>query len=476
MRYQLWGILCLFFLSCNNNDAPKINPTSEKSSSRPKTSNLEKPNILIILTDDQGYHDVSYYGTKDLSTPHIDALVQDGMRFDNFYANCTVCSPTRAALLSGRYQDRVGVPGVVRTMENNNWGYLDPETVLLPQQLKDVGYNTALIGKWHLGLETPNIPTKRGFDFFKGWLGDMMDDYWKKRRHDINYMRLNDSIIDPPGHATDLFTEWSVDYIEQQVNSESPFFLYLAYNAPHFPVQPPKEWLERVQKRFPNMDNTRASLVAFIEHLDDGIGKVINTLKETGQYDNTLIVFTSDNGGWLWDMANNGPYRGGKTDMYEGGLRVPAGITWKNQIPSGTSSNQINLTMDLFPTILEAAGVSNSTNIEGRSFLATLKGQSIPQEERPIYFTWREGMSMDGKSKYALRYGDWKLVQNSPYAPMELFNLKNDPKETTDLSKIQKETYQELNELLMLHIQEGGKVPWQKPDKQETEKIGGNAN
>ena len=135
------------------------------------------------------------------------------MRFDNFYANCPICSPTRASLMSGRYPDFVGVPGVIRTNEANNWGYLDPNAILLPNKLKEVGYQTALIGKWHLGLESPNTPTERGFDFFHGWLGDMMDDYWKKRRHDINYMRKNQEIIDPPGHATDLFTDWSVDYI-----------------------------------------------------------------------------------------------------------------------------------------------------------------------------------------------------------------------------------------------------------------------
>ena len=241
-----------------------------------------KPNILFILTDDQGYHDVSYYGTLDLKTPNIDAIASSGIRFDNFYANSTVCSPTRAAILTGRYQDRVGVPGVIRTYPEDNWGYLDPKATLLPKELKRVGYETAIIGKWHLGLESPNTPTERGFDFFRGWLGDMMDDYWKHRRHDINYMRLNEKVIDPEGHATDLFTDWSVDYIKNQSKNESPFFLYLAYNAPHFPVQPPQNWLEKVLQREKGIDSTRAKLVAFIEHMDDGIGKVIQALKDNG--------------------------------------------------------------------------------------------------------------------------------------------------------------------------------------------------
>jgi arylsulfatase A-like enzyme len=257
--------------------------TGNPFGSPPEKDLEELPNILVILTDDQGYHDVSYYGTKDLKTPNIDRIAAEGKRFDNFYANCPVCSPTRSALLTGRYQDRVGVPGVIRTYPNDSWGYLDPEATLLPQQLKMAGYHTALIGKWHLGLESPNTPVERGFDYFHGWLGDMMDDYWSHRRHDINYMRLNGKEIDPEGHATDLFTQWSVDYIKSQANDNRPFFLYLAYNAPHFPVQPPQEWLEKVKKREKGIDETRAELVAFIEHMDDGIGKVLNALRESGQ-------------------------------------------------------------------------------------------------------------------------------------------------------------------------------------------------
>lgn len=423
-----------------------------------------KPNILLILTDDQGYHDVSYYGTQDIRTPHIDQLTAAGMRFDNFYANCPVCSPTRAALLTGRYQDYVGVPGVIRTYPEDNWGFLDPGATLLPTKMKEAGYNTAIIGKWHLGLESPNIPNERGFDHFQGWLGDMMDDYWAHRRHDINYMRRNDEVIDPEGHATDLFTTWSVGYIKNQAKDQKPFFLYLAYNAPHFPVQPPKEWLERVKKREPGITEKRASLVAFIEHLDDGIGKVIRALKESGQYDNTLIVFSSDNGGHLPSEANNGPLRDGKQSMYEGGLKVPTSISWNGRIKPGTVSPQVNLSMDLYPTLLEVAGSKANEPIEGRSFLATLLGAQPPAETRPLYFTRREGgTAYGGKCIYALRLGDWKLVQNSPYQAMELFNLKDDPKEQKDLIKVNPDVYKKLNALLMEHIQKSGQVPWQKP-------------
>ena len=425
---------------------------------------IEKPNILLILTDDQGYHDVSYYGTKDIRTPNIDQIAASGMRFDNFYANAPVCSPTRAALLTGRYQDYVGVPGVIRTDPDNNWGFLDPKATLLPQELKMAGYSTALIGKWHLGLDSPNTPVERGFDFFHGWLGDMMDDYWNHRRHDINYMRLNGMIIDPEGHATDLFTDWSVDYIKSQANDKRPFFLYLAYNAPHFPVQPPKGWLDKVKKREKGIDETRANLVAFIEHMDDGIGKVIQALKESGQYENTMIIFSSDNGGHLPSKANNGPLRDGKQSMYEGGLKVPTAISWPGKIKIGSVSDKVQISMDLYPTLLEIAGLTPKNKIEGQSFYSELvKSNRSYDPDRSFYFTRREGgTKYSGQAIYALRKGDWKLLQNSPYEGYELYNLKEDPLEQKNRIDIDIEKYQELNTILMKHIQKGGEVPWQK--------------
>ena len=441
------------------------------SKSVPTKPNAARPNILLILTDDQGYHDVSYYGTKDLRTPRMDQLATAGMRFDNFYANCPVCSPTRAALLTGRYQDRVGVPGVIRTHPDNSWGYLHPDATMLPTELKKAGYNTAIIGKWHLGLEAPNLPNQRGFDEFHGWLGDMMDDYVAKRRHDINYMRHNAQTIDPPGHATDLFTRWSVEYVnrrgQQNRDGQHPFFLYLAYNAPHFPVQPPAQWLHRVQQREPGIDPIRANLVAFIEHLDDGIGQVIDALKASGQYENTLIIFTSDNGGHLPSMSNNGPTRDGKQSMYEGGLRVPACVVWPGVTKAGAVSEQVNLTMDLFPTLLNVAGLKANQPIEGRSFLSTLRGQPAPPEpDRPLYFTRREGgTDWAAQCSYALRLGDWKLVQNKPNQAPEVYNLREDPLEKTDVIQQEPKIYQKLNSLLMQHIQESGRIPWQKPTK-----------
>jgi arylsulfatase A-like enzyme len=337
-----------------------------------------RPNILMILVDDLGYGDLSSYGAKDIRTPNIDKLMASGMRFDNFYANCPVCSPTRASLLTGRYPDLVGVPGVIRTHLTNNWGFLTPHAVLLPKLLKQAGYHTAIVGKWHLGLESPNTPNERGFDHFHGFLGDMMDDYYHHKRHGNNYMRLNDKEIDPKGHATDLFSQWAIDYIDFRSNTSNPFFLYLAYNAPHTPIQPPADWIKRVKNREKNISDKRAKLVALIEHMDDGIGRVITALKNSGQLDYTLIIFTSDNGGQLNVGANNGPLRAGKQDMYEGGIRVPMCAVWPNIIKSGSRSNRVAMTMDLYPTICEAVGADIKHKIDGRSILPALLGRQQP--------------------------------------------------------------------------------------------------
>ncbi|RMG37860.1 MAG: N-acetylgalactosamine 6-sulfate sulfatase [Planctomycetota bacterium] len=423
----------------------------------------DRPNVLIILVDDLGYGDLSCYGARDLRTPNIDALVAAGMRFDNFYANCPVCSPTRAALLTGRYQELVGVPGVIRTHPENNWGYLSPKAVLLPAVLKPLGYTTAIIGKWHLGLEAPNIPTRRGFDFFHGFLGDMMDDYYTHRRHGINYMRRNEEEIDPPGHATDLFTDWACAYLRARAEREQPFFLYLAYNAPHTPIQPPRDWLERVKAREQSISERRARLVALIEHLDAGIGRVMATLKETGLAANTFVAFTSDNGGQLSAGANNGRWRDGKQSVYEGGIRVPAAFVWPGRIPRGRTTLRA-MSMDIFATVCDLVGAKVAEPIDGVSFLPTLLGRQQAELRRFWFFTRREGgLAYGGKTIEAVISGDWKLLQNSPFAPQELYNLRADPREQNDLARKNRAKFNELAAALRRHIQRGGAVPWQKP-------------
>lgn len=423
------------------------------------------PNVLLILADDLGYGDLSSFGAPDLKTPNIDALVAGGMRFQNFYANSPVCSPTRASILSGKYPDLVGVPGLVRTFPSNNWAYLSPKAALLPDALRPAGYHSAIVGKWNLGLETPNTPTERGFDFFHGFLGDMMDDYSTHRRHGFNYMRRNREAIDPEGHATDLFTDWTIDYLRERKRDNRKFFLYLAYNAPHVPIQPPVEWLDRVKKREPGLDEKRARMVALIEHLDMSIGRVLEALKKNGQAENTLIVFTSDNGGQLSAGARCGPVRGGKEDMYEGGIRVPMCAVWPGHITPGTRSDAVALTMDLYPSLCEAAGARAPADLNGVSILPVLEGKAGSLTSRDLIWVRREGgFRYQGQDYYALRRGEWKLLQNTPFEPFRLYNLREDPEEKTDLSQREPKLYRDLTATLMLHVQQAGRVPWQRPE------------
>ena len=328
-----------------------------------------------------------------------------------------------------------------------------------------------LIGKWHLGLTSPNLPNERGFDGFRGFLGDMMDDYVTHRRGGQNFMRHDDRVIDPMGHATDLFTDWACEYLTERVankppNSRSPFFLYLAYNAPHDPLQPPPEWLARVKQREPGINDRRAALVGLIEHMDAGIGKILDTLDQLQLAENTLVFLTSDNGGVRAYQAAIGPWRGDKQHMYEGGLRVPAIARWPNRIAAAGRTERVAVTMDLFATILDVAGVPRPGDIDGVSFLPTLLGQTQPAEETPreLYFVRREGgPEYGGKTIKALIKGDWKIVQDSPFQPPELYNLKLDPHETTNRAQTDKQVLHDLEAALRRHIQRGGKTPWQQP-------------
>jgi arylsulfatase A-like enzyme len=427
-----------------------------------------QPNVVMILVDDLGYGDLSYMGAKDLRSPHVDSIASDGIRFSNFYANCPVCSPTRAALLTGRYQDLVGVPGVVRTHADNNWGYLTKSAVLIPHPLKKAGYHTAIVGKWHLGLESPNTPIDRGFDHFHGFLGDMMDDYYTHRRHGHNYMYRDRTEIDPAGHATDLFTQWACDYIQSR-ESGQPYFLYLAYNAPHTPIQPPEDWLRKVKAREPGITDQRAKLVALIEHMDDGIGKVLSTIKQQVGNDGrpTVVIFSSDNGGQIEVGANNGPLRDGKQSMYEGGLKVATCAAWygSDRITAGSKTTFAAMSMDLHPTICELAGATIEHPIDGRSILPTLLGHAQPAVRDLWYFTRREGGTRyQGKTIDAIRRGPWKLLQNSPFEPLELYNLDNDPLEKSDLSQKNRPIFNQLSAELRKRLQQGGQVPWQKTE------------
>ncbi|MFN3150632.1 sulfatase [Bremerella sp.] len=423
----------------------------------------KRPNFVIIYTDDLGYGDVSTYHDSDVATPNIDKLAAEGITFTQMRANCTVCSPSRAALLTGRYPDLVGVPGVIRTNASNSWGYLKQGVPTLADELKKQGYKTACIGKWHLGLESPNTPNERGFDHFHGFLGDMMDSYITHRREGNNYMRYNDREIDPEGHATDLFAQWAYQYIcTRGAEKQQPFFLYLAFNAPHFPIEPPQEYLDVVKKAKPELDDKRAKNVAFVQHLDDAVAKVLKALDTFGLADNTIVYFGSDNGGSLPHAQNNDPWRDGKQSHYDGGLKVPFFVRWPGHIQPGSTSDYQGMNFDVFPTFVELAGGTPAEDLNAVSLVPLFEGKPMPSKTRDLYFVRREGgQRYGGKAYQAIIRDGWKLMQNDPYSPLELYNLNEDPQEQNNLAKTNQKKFRELQQAMQKQIQAAGNVPWQ---------------
>lgn len=443
------------------------------------------PNIILILTDDLGYADLSSYGATDLQTPHIDLLVRGGLQCSNYHTNSPVCSPTRAALLTGRYPDLVGMPGVVRTDTADSWGYLAPDAQLLPRILKQkYNYNTAHIGKWNLGLSSPNLPNERGFEHFKGFLGDKMDDYYTHLRHNINYLRYNEHKISPQAtHATDLFSAWASEYILSRSQQKQPFFMYLAYNAPHNPIQVPDDWIARYKQRYPQTPEPRAKYCAMVEHLDNGIGQLMSSLQQAGLNDNTLLIFSSDNGGNLGAGANNGNVRGSKATMYEGALRVPLAIWYPPKIAANSHSNALLLSMDIAPTILdiiqqwfmpqhEPDKQQTNTllaqfNFDGSSFLPLLNGDTTFALQRDLFWIWRESGDAFGTANQIEAYrtqNDFKLLRPAPNANFELYNLTADPQEQHNLSISDTTTFNRIAQKLKARVAKSYQVPCKAPN------------
>lgn len=417
----------------------------------------EKPNIIFILADDLGYGDLSCYGAQDIKSPQIDRLANEGIKFTRAYANSTVCSPSRAAILTGNYPDMVGVPGVIRDMPDNTWGNLKDDITSLPQALQEFNYTTALIGKWHLGYKAPDLPNDRGFQYFKGFVGDMMDDYYTHHRAGLNWMRENSLEIDPQGHATDLFTDWTLDFLKAQKKSDKPFFLFLTYNAPHDPIQPPQEWLNKIKVRAPHLPLKRQKIVALIEHLDYNVGRIVDQLESSDLSENTIVIFTSDNGGALKYGASNKPFLGGKGDLFEGGIRIPCIVKSSKSYKIKESNNPI-LLMDYFPTLVTLAGGKPNLDLPSQT-INELINNSSSNDNRIMVWMRREGHKFGGRAYYAISDGQFKLLQKDPFSEYELYNLINDPNESSPLNNLDVE--QNLKKLLTKHIQTSGRISWQ---------------
>jgi arylsulfatase A-like enzyme len=391
-----------------------------------------KPNVVLILTDDMGYADLGCYGCKDIRTPHIDKLAAQGVRLTDFYSNGPVCTPTRAALMTGRWQQRVGLEWAIGP------GLKEPglpvKEVSLARMLKDAGYATGLCGKWHLGYKPEFSPNAHGFDEFYGLLSGNVDHYSHKENNGELDWYENGKPVEVKGYSTDLITDRAVDFIGRK--AKGPFFLYLAYNAVHWPFQAPGR-PDDVRGKENWFAGTRQDYAKMTEAVDDGVGKVLAALQKADLTEDTLVIFTNDNGGER--LSDNGPLFHHKGTVWEGGIRVPCVLRFPGRLPAGKVSEQPGISMDLTATVLAACGVSPPAErkLDGMDLLPILSGKA-PAAQRTFF--WR--IDRRERAQRAVRHGNWKYVRDGGIE--QLFDLAADVGERKDLAYQHPETLADL--------------------------------
>jgi arylsulfatase A-like enzyme len=396
---------------------------------------LRRPNIVFIMADDLGYADVACYGRPDLSTPNIDRMAAKGVRFLQAYANSAVCSATRTALITGRYQYRLPL-GLEEPLADSDVG-LPPEHPTLPSLLKKAGYGTTLVGKWHLGRLPRFGPLQSGYDHFYGFRGGAVD-YYRHAGPDQKGDLWDDDVqVHQMGYLTDLLGSRAVDVVNGYAKSGRPFLLSLHFNAPHSPWEAPGDEAEseRIREKGSLMDfdgGTQRTYQRMIEEIDLQIGRVLQTLDANGLTENTIIIFTSDNGGERF--SDTWPFTGRKTELLEGGLRIPAIMSWPARILQGRTTDQVAITMDWMPTLLAAAGVAPDPAFppDGANLLPVLTQNAAPVERRLF---WR----YKANAQRAARDGDYKYLKilDNTF----LFNVVEDPMERANLKERHKDVY-----------------------------------
>jgi N-acetylgalactosamine-6-sulfatase len=407
------------------------------------------------MADDLGYGDIGCYGCPDIRTPAIDSLAAQGVRFTQFYANAPECTPTRTALLTGRYQHRVGglecalgirnvgrYDDAVRLRQTNDLG-LPADQISIARMLRDAGYATAICGKWHLGYERQFFPDRHGFDYWFGPIGGAVDYFHHCEYTGQPSLYLNDRPVRREGYLTDLITGEAIKFITGQQNSR--FFLYVAYTAPHTPYQGPED---KKPESVPEADydkGSRATYAAMVERMDEGIGKILKALDDQKLMDNTLVIFMSDNG--ANKMGRNLPFSGYKGNLFEGGIRVPCIAKWPGVLPHGTVSNQPCITMDFSRSVVRAAGAEPPRNrpFDGVDILEWVKANQ-PVRKRALFWRARRG----NWTRKAVRDGALKYIvlQDNNEVEQYLFDLDQDPAEKDNLFGIRKEDVKRLRMLL----------------------------
>ena len=396
--------------------------------------NDSKPNIIIILADDAGYSDFGFMGSDEIKTPNLDQLALDGVIFNNAYVSASVCSPSRAGLLTGMYQQRFGHECNLDSDVNNSF---DPNQITIAEALKTEGYTTGLIGKWHLGDKTQNHPLKNGFDYFWGFISGARNYFYdpnEVNRNSIRNVVENYSQTNFEGYLTDVLGEKAIRFIDKNNQSNNPFFLFLSFNAPHTPMQAKEEVLEKFK------DNPRQVYASMMWSMDEAIGHVIDALKENNQYDNTIIYFLSDNGAAMSNNASPFPYKGWKGNQFEGGIKIPMIMTWKNKIKSNTQFDGFISALDIFITSLEVSNVNDDlmANADGKNIMNYLNDNTIQNEN----LFWR-------KDKMAtVRSGNYKLIKLNDTSTV-LYNIENNYFEDLDLKLKEPSVHDSLFKLLL---------------------------
>jgi arylsulfatase A-like enzyme len=395
-----------------------------------KATEARPANVVILLADDLGYGDLGAQGAADVATPNIDRLAKEGVRMTQFYANHPVCSPSRAALLTGKYQHRFGFENNSGTEENTSpkFGIPDTETTVA-QRLKTLGYSTSVVGKWHVGFLPKYHPFKRGFDEFYGFLGGASA-YTPDAERGGKIMFRGTERTPMPAHTTEAFAEEAVSFIER--NKTRPFFLYVAFNAVHSPMQSTQPYMDRFASE---PDPKRRAHLAMLAALDDAVGRIVAKIDAEGLGEQTLIVFTSDNGGPTWETtSSNGPLNGIKVLLLEGGIRVPAIFRQTGALPPGRVSDARAMGFDITATALAAAGAKGDKSLDGVDLRPYLAGRKSGDAHKALY--WRSG------GQGAMRKGKWKLltIEDQTY----LFDLEADLGERNNLADVRPDKVREL--------------------------------
>lgn len=379
-----------------------------------------KPNVIVILADDMGWAEMGTQGCKDVPTPNLDAIAKNGVRFTDGYVSCPVCSPTRAGLMTGRYQTRFGHEGNPGPgMDNKAWGLpLDQKTIA--NYMKDLGYATGAIGKWHLGDNAEHHPNKRGFDEFFGFIGGAHP-YLDPTTNSFNTIQRNGKPVDEKDHLTYAFGREAVSFIGS--HKDKPFFLYLAFNAVHAPLQRPR----RLQNAFPEIkDEKRRSFATLLSSMDEMVGAVVKKVTDEKLEKDTLIIFLSDNGGPTpGTTSSNLPFKGFKTQVHEGGIRIPYMVQWVGHVPAGKTYSKPLISLDILPTAVAVAGGKVDHRVEGVNMLPYITGKNEETPHDTLYWKFDK--------QWAIRKGDWKLSRHETKG-VRLYNLKEDPSEKNDRS------------------------------------------